>query len=185
MVMELPENCTDIENAIHLYVGADLEPEIQRAVTRHLDGCRACRHLAEQARLARDAFLGLTADEPLEESVWGAVRAELERDGLLRGAPTIQRTSWWIVPAAAAASVAAVLLTLAWRGDASVLPGPENGPVGPQPIALEPVEDGAPSLIDAPPIHSDGTPFHPSVPGASAAGNRTQRLPNEPREIIR
>lgn len=186
MVMEIPENCVDVQNALHLYVGDDLEPEVLRAVARHLDGCAGCRALAEDASAARDAFRSLGDRTPPAPPVWAAVRSELVREGLVAGAPVARRSSWWIVPAAAAASVAAVLVTLALRGDPAVTPQDRVQPIaGPRPVALQPVQPGSRSLVEESP--SFGAPVFGSVPDAAPAGQRTsvRPIPTDPREIVR
>lgn len=186
MVMEIPENCIDVQNALHLYVGDDLEPEVRDAVSRHLDGCAGCRTIGDDARAARDAFRTLGERTPPAPPVWVAVRAELVREGLVAGAPPARRTSWWIVPAAAAASVAAVLVTLALRGDPAVTPQ-DRAPMdaGPRPIALHPVDPSARPLVEEP--ASFGVPVFGAVPDAAPAGQRTsgRPVPANPREIVR
>lgn len=185
MVMEIPENCMDVRNALHLYVGADLEAEVQVAVARHLEGCASCRAQATDAQAARAALLGLAIDAPLTTSVWSEVRAQLVREGRLSGAPAARRSPWWIVPAAAAASVAAVLLTLAVNRDLNPLQPEPTRPDAPQPIVLQPVEPGAAPLYDD--RLPNTMPFDGSFSGASAAGNHNRRVlvPVDPNEIIR
>jgi hypothetical protein len=188
MMMEIPENCIDVQNALHLYVGADLETEVQVAVARHLEACAGCRAQADDAQAARAALLVLKSDAPPAISVWSDVRAQLLREGRIAGAPVARRSPWWIVPAAAAASVAAVLLTLAVQNDANrVLPNgaQPSAPDAPQPIVLHPVEAGAAPIFDdsAPRV----MPFDPSFSGASAAGNQRGGaiVPFDSNEIIR
>jgi len=188
MVMEIPENCIDVQNALHLYVGADLETEVQVAVARHLEACTGCRVQADDAQAARAALLGLRSEAPPAISVWSDVRAQLVREGHLAGTPVARRSPWWIVPAAAAASVAAVLLTLAVQNGSNraVSNGTQpSAPGTPQPIALHPVEPGAAPLFDdsAPRV----MPFDSSFSGASAAGNQRGGaiVPVDPNEIIR
>lgn len=185
MVMEIPENCMDVRNALHLYVGADLEALVQEAVSRHLEGCASCRAQAADAQAARAALLGLAVDLPLTTSVWSEVRAQLVREGRLSGARPTRRSPWWIVPAAAAASVAAVLITLAVNRELHPLQPAPSAPGAPQPIVLQPVDPGAAPLYDD---RLPGTaPFEAPFSGASAAGNHSRRVlvPADPNEIIR
>ncbi|MCB9904216.1 MAG: zf-HC2 domain-containing protein [Planctomycetes bacterium] len=185
MVIEIPENCMDVQNALHLYVGADLEAEVQVAVARHLDGCANCRARATEAQAARAALLGLAVDVPLTTSVWSDVRAQLIREGRIASAAAPRRTPWWIIPAAAAASVAAVLVTLALNRDVSPLQPTPSLPNGPAPIVLHPVDPGAAPLYDD--ALPSTSPFDSSFTGASAAGNESRRVfvPADPNEIIR
>lgn len=190
MVMEIPENCVDVQNALHLYVGADLEAEVQAAVSLHLDGCTSCRSQAVGAQASRTAFLELADDAPIS-SVWSDVRAQLIREGVLQGPVSARRSQWWIIPAAAAASVAAVMLTLNLQGgrnlqgDSNQAPSAPIANHTPQPVVLQPVEPGAKPLVD--PRVPFASPFQYSTPGASAAGNesRTVIVPSDPYEIIR
>jgi len=90
---ELPDDCLEIENSLPLWVGGDLEPEIQRAVDAHLARCARCADRGAKAQRARAALcLGLKlrvegrTDPAIGSDPWPALRARLRAEGVLAGA---------------------------------------------------------------------------------------------------
>jgi len=117
----LPENCTDFQALLPLYVGSDLDPVEQDAVRFHLKDCEECRALAQRGERARLALAG-QGDQTggfSESRLWAGVRTQLLSDGILEpeartvGAASagprlsLVRTNWrtWVGSAAAAALV--------------------------------------------------------------------------------
>ncbi len=133
-------SCTDVQAALPLFVGYDLEAPEMEKVAGHLDTCPTCHALAGRAQSAREVLWTLRDDasggaRPAPAlsaggpDLWPGVRAELVREGLLEARPMLSsgpRRVWFGGIAAAAAAV--LLVTLAQVFD----PVP-NTPV--QPVA--------------------------------------------------
>ena len=92
-----PLGCSDVLEALPLYVGDDLESDRGPAIEAHLAGCPACGDEARRAREARELFRQ-TLDESLRfpaatGSLWSGIRRELVADGAFqdRAAPRTRR----------------------------------------------------------------------------------------------
>jgi len=86
---DLPDICMEIENSLPLWVGADLEPDAQRAVDEHLARCARCAERGGKAREARAALVrGLNLGMQhagAGSDPWPSIRSGLEAEGFLRG----------------------------------------------------------------------------------------------------
>lgn len=82
--MDLPQTCEDVEAALPLFVGSDLEPAEMDAVRLHLEGCEDCGALARRAVAARGVLVGARYASPLAgPSLWEGIRPELVAEGLI------------------------------------------------------------------------------------------------------
>lgn len=105
------ETCLEIENALPLWAGGDLEPEAQASVENHLARCEGCSRAAVRARAARAALeRGLkSAAERMGagRDPWPSLRESLRAEGLVGPAhaapsarPWYRRSTAWPVAAA-------------------------------------------------------------------------------------
>lgn len=96
------QSCTLIQSQLPLHAGGELESDEATVVAEHLAHCAACRALADEQSRQRERLAAAHAPVPEHvPSVWPAVRAALEREGLL-ARPAAQSA-----PLAAPASAAA------------------------------------------------------------------------------
>lgn len=116
----LPESCTEVQAALPLYAGGDLDPREMDAVRTHVEGCPRCEVRAQRARTARARLATLRAEEPTVD-LWPGIRAQLEAEGWLttegRPAPVprpraLRPAPLWRRGALAAAAAAAALLAV-------------------------------------------------------------------------
>jgi hypothetical protein len=134
--------CNEARERMPLYVGADLDPELQAAVRVHLEGCADCARLAGTGMRARRALSeALRANVGPKPDLWTGIRATLRTEGLVhepvhadvprRAVPAARaRWKWALVPLAAAA---AVVFVLRFTGaDDGVLPKDSPAPEGPE-----------------------------------------------------
>jgi anti-sigma factor RsiW len=116
--------CRDAESFLHEALDAPLPPADAAALAAHLDTCPACRDLEADLALVRGATESL--DPPIVSStLWPALAAQLEREGLLSPATARpSRKPWqtytWM--ALAASLLAGVGAALVWRASTAVRP---------------------------------------------------------------
>lgn len=80
--------CSEIENALPLFVGGDLEDAASRAIEEHLANCVACSARMQAAREAHGVLVrALRTHTAPGPDLWSGVRAVLWEEGLLEGAP--------------------------------------------------------------------------------------------------
>ncbi len=82
----LPENCSEIQATLPLYVGADLEAPAMDAVGAHLAVCAPCAALHERSRGARSALRELRRHQGRTASpvsIWEGIRERLLAEGLI------------------------------------------------------------------------------------------------------
>lgn len=143
-------DCTTVKAQLPLYVGGDLDEDVQAGVTAHLGGCEPCCRSWRCAVSAREALLGLRGRVTgAGIDLWSDIRDRLRSEGRVGGAapaapapirPRVAALISWPTWAAAAC-----LLTMFWlaagerHGDA---PGaPETnvaGELAPADPGLEP-----------------------------------------------
>ena len=149
--MDLPDSCSAVRAALHLFVGADLDEGELDAVRAHLDGCTACGVAAERAREARGVLRAVrdVSDATPAPGLWPGVRAGLAAEGLCaplsaRPGPRAPEPArrWWIGTLAAAAAIVLVV-GLSGRG-AEQAPEVLPDPVGPSTARAETLENVAP-----------------------------------------
>jgi anti-sigma factor RsiW len=113
------------------YVRGDVRSTERAALTAHVRTCATCRDAAAGIRRVLDTLAAATAPPPVH---WGRYRAVLREKLERRHRPTTVAAAWWRpVPAALAATLAAVLVVLA------VADMPRESQVG----AIPPPEDSA------------------------------------------
>lgn len=124
-------DCTKAQAQLPLYVGGDLDEDVQAGVTAHLAGCEACCQEWRRAVSARQALLGLRGRVTGEGvDLWSGVRAELLADGRIGAAPLTapvrsaapRALSAWPVWAAAACLVGLLVAGRSWTPAAGVPP---------------------------------------------------------------
>jgi len=133
----VPESCADVLSGLPLYVGADLEPEVQAAVDRHLQACGECRMAADRVQAARQVLWSEYAETevPADLDLWDSLRPQLADEGLFEGVPARRPLPMWRVASYAAAAALLFSITiLQFTGPASPVAVPGN------PIAIT---DGA------------------------------------------
>jgi anti-sigma factor RsiW len=120
--------CADAESLLHDRLDGPLAAADAAALAAHLEGCAACRDLAADLALVREASAAL--DRPiLPAAAWPALAAKLEAEGLMAPARgTRPRASWtgyaWLALAATVlVGVAAALLSRAGARDTAAVPG--------------------------------------------------------------
>jgi hypothetical protein len=116
--------CRDAESFLHEALDAPLPPADAAALAAHLAACSACRDLQGDLTLVRGAA-GSLAPPIVSSTLWPALAAQLEREGLLSpAAARPARAPWqaytWM--ALAASLLAGVGATLVWRASAPVMP---------------------------------------------------------------
>ena len=191
---DLSDACTEIENSLPLWVGADLEPAAQKEVEEHLARCSRCAEKAAATRLSRTRLLeGLelesqTIGEGLDP--WPAIRAALRSEGRLAGTGTdrFRAGSWRRVFPLRTAAAAAVLLGLvfAWTrlspnsvtgsttgstnvsGITQLHPSPTPATASPTMIAVQPV--GLRHLQPGEHLLRDSALFDPITPEDGITG---------------
>jgi len=97
--------CSEIRERIPLFIGGDLDLEVLDSVSEHLQGCSACRSVAESASRGREALVAtLRQHEPdyRAPGLWAGVRAGLVASGTLDGVHTTDARSTDSTPAAPA-----------------------------------------------------------------------------------
>lgn len=76
--------CSEIENALPLFVGGDLEGDASRAIEAHLMHCAACSLRMHAAREAHGVLVrALRSHSAPGPDLWSGVRAVLWEEGLL------------------------------------------------------------------------------------------------------
>ncbi|MFZ0213363.1 MAG: hypothetical protein WBE20_16605 [Candidatus Acidiferrales bacterium] len=68
-----------------------LEGERRPEAVAHVAGCSRCRGLVADLDLIRKAGADLTVDEKAPAHLWRSIRAQLEKEGVIRQ----RRTGWW------------------------------------------------------------------------------------------
>jgi hypothetical protein len=120
--------CRDAETFLHEALDAPLPPADAAALAAHLDTCSACRDLEADLSLVRGAAESL--DPPIVSStLWPALAAQLEREGLLSPAAVgpahtpwqkyLQTYTWMALAASLLAGIGAALV---WRASTPVTP---------------------------------------------------------------
>lgn len=108
------ETCLEIENALPLWAGGDLEADTQASVEEHLARCEGCSRAAVRARAARAALRqGLnSAGERMGSGrdPWPALREALRAEGLVGPARATPRARPWFARRNTAWPVAAAVL---------------------------------------------------------------------------
>jgi hypothetical protein len=93
---DLHDTCLEIENQLPLWVGGDLEPEVQTTVEGHLALCERCRGAGLRAREARRALergLRIGTDAMgVGPDPWPALRTALREEGLVGHAGAARST---------------------------------------------------------------------------------------------
>ena len=152
-----PLRCSDVLERVLLFVGDDLESDVQESVARHLRDCSECRAEEARAREARERFRGAMDDSLRTSSkagLWTGIRSQLVEEGLLgsgsnadesvSSAPAPVRTSRPLRILAPLAAAAAVLFAF-FLTDSF---GLRNEGSGPQPtVATEASDAGTPTML--------------------------------------
>ena len=111
---DLHETCLEIENALPLWAGGDLEPDAQVSVESHLARCEVCSRSAVRARAARAALrrgLELGSERMgVGRDPWANLRESLRAEGLVAPARTAPRMQPWYRRRSTAWPVAAAVL---------------------------------------------------------------------------
>lgn len=109
-------NCTEFLN----HIGDWIEGQEIPGARDHSRTCAHCRELAEDLGMIRLAAVTLPeADPEPSPRIWTALRAQLEREGLIRAdaAPPAQRSSWFdsifVIPRPALAGAYVAILAFA------------------------------------------------------------------------
>lgn len=176
--------CTEAREKLPLFVGGDLDPDVQAGVRAHLEGCPECAALAAAASRGRRALVDALlerSDAGTQPELWSGIRAVLVSEGRIRGANSpVHRESvasplaadgrgrrpWrrLLAPLAAAAAVVLVVQAGLFSGG--------DDPAGP----------GKPhAAVSAPLVHVDGV-VPVSAPVAEAEVPRVGALERVPAE---
>jgi len=143
-----PMNCQEIESQLPLYVGEELDAPARDEVRAHLEGCAACSQQMEGLARAR-RLVQKHAEPAAEVDLWPGIRAALVEEGRLSPAPVTadagRSWTWRLVPAAALAAAAAILIMS--RPEAPV-PSLDEGPAGRAEMA---VAEAAPAAFEVAP----------------------------------
>jgi hypothetical protein len=122
--------CRDAEPLLHEALDAPLPPVDAAALAAHLGACAACRDLQADLSLVRETSASL-APPVVPSTLWPALAAQLEREGLL--APAAARVSskpWqaytWM--ALAASLLVGVGAALVWRASDTTAPAAASVP---------------------------------------------------------
>lgn len=117
--------CRDAESLLLDALDAPLPPAEAATLAAHLETCAACRDLEADLSLVHGAAESL-APPIVPSTVWPALAAQLEREGLLAATPRPSRKPWqtytWM--ALAASLLAGVGAALVWRSSDRVTPAP-------------------------------------------------------------
>jgi anti-sigma factor RsiW len=85
------DDCILIEHSLALWVGGDLEHEVQARVDRHLAQCERCSDSARSLESARRGLIGGLSNgqgrRTAGPDLWPGVRDALRREGILASAP--------------------------------------------------------------------------------------------------
>jgi len=110
----VPESCADVLSNLPLYVGADLDPEVQAAVDRHLQACSACRVAADRVQASRQVLWSEFAETevPADLNLWSSLRPQLADEGLFDGIPARRSMPLWRVASYAAAAALLFSITV-------------------------------------------------------------------------
>ena len=105
-------NCTEARDRLLEADLAELDGEVETDLSRHLQGCAGCRTVAERlAAQERTLAAALDAVQPRVGVEEALARAEAESASRGRVLTFPLRKAWGLVPLAAAAAVAGVLVT--------------------------------------------------------------------------
>jgi hypothetical protein len=144
--------CHDAEPLLHEALDAPLPPADAAALAGHLDTCAACRDLEADLSLARGAS-GALETPIVPSTLWPALAAQLEREGLLAAAvvgpsrkPWQQYMQTYAWMALAASLLAGVGAALVWRANAPATP---STTVVTAPPAAAPGNVRAPRTVEA------------------------------------
>ena len=205
---QLPQTCVDVESALPLYVGADLERAEMVAVGEHIEGCAPCRRGAERARAARKALAALGDASATEGGdvwrgdLWPGIRERLVAEHILGpatwgagGARRLLGTRWRRLAGLSSLAVAASLLALGLSGVFTSAPAPAEsplvaGPRGAHPLAADPVAATAGAVLapTQPIAIVDGAADVPPVvaaPPGGVPGRLRKARPGEPHMLDR
>jgi hypothetical protein len=159
---DLSDACTEIENSLPLWVGADLEPAAQQEVEEHLARCSRCAEKAAATRLSRMRLLeGLDLQRRTigeGPDPWPSIRAALRSEGRLLGDRLLLGPWHRHFPLRTAAAAAVLIgLVFAWTrlspisltgsltgsttapGLTQMHPSPSPAPANSAPVAAQPV----------------------------------------------
>jgi hypothetical protein len=103
-------NCEEFVRQAEQWMEGDRRPEARE----HAMACQRCRALVEELDSIRMVAPQLAADVAPPERLWTSIRAQLEREGLVRRPRWTERAAGWIhVPARPVAALGAAALTAA------------------------------------------------------------------------
>ena len=149
----VPESCADVLSNLPLYVGADLEPEVQAAVDNHLAACSECRMAADRVQASRQVLWSEFAETevPAELDLWAGLRPQLADEGLFAGVPARRPIPMWRVASYAAAAAllfSVTVLQFTGSGSATIVPVGDAiaSPAGPAGPGIPTVTAGDPSV---------------------------------------
>ncbi|HLQ78672.1 MAG TPA: zf-HC2 domain-containing protein [Terriglobia bacterium] len=182
-------NCAAFEKSIALYVGNDIRVSERRSVETHLEGCAACRELANDLRESQSVFKALRSGAVNASALTDLRQRVLNEVGDLEPAPG------WVVAlhrlifaglrqraAVAGFALAALVSGSLWFGQPRVVVSPAE----PGPVAIARFE--APSAPDNYPLSNvtprittvRPTPKHSAISVAVSLELSTAELPAEP-----
>ena len=123
--------CTEFLERLPLFVGGDLEEEVQAQTTSHLARCEACSEAWRGAVASREALLSLRGDVTGEGvDLWSGIRTALREAEVETTRPAAGRLLTGPWQKAVTAAAAAVVLGFLWIQR----PG-ENSPPAGLPVA--------------------------------------------------
>lgn len=96
--------CTEAREKLPLFVGGDLDPDVQAAVRAHLEGCPECAARAGSASRGRRALIDALLERSeagTQPELWSGIQAALVREGRIRGADSPVRREGVASPIAA------------------------------------------------------------------------------------
>jgi hypothetical protein len=70
-------------------------PPLALEAREHLAHCRSCKQFVEEVTSIVALAHQLPAEVEPPQRLWISIRAELEREGIIRGTPLKESTSWW------------------------------------------------------------------------------------------
>ena len=107
--------CTEFLERLPLYVGGDLEEEVQSQTTSHLASCEACSEAWRGAVASREALLSLRGDVTGEGvDLWSGIRTALREAEIETTRPAAGRLLTGPWQKAVTAAAAAVVLGFLW-----------------------------------------------------------------------
>ena len=145
--------CTEFLERLPLFVGGDLEEDVQAQTTAHLARCEACSEAWRKAGASREALLSLRGDVTGEGiDLWSGIRTALREAEVETTRPAAGRLLAGPWQKAATAAAAALVLGFLWIQRPGEVNVPAEAPtVAGTSMDADPSIDLATKLVDTMP----------------------------------